>query len=372
MNNVAATKLNGIIEKGRVLAQAGMEALAREYQFRNDFIARADAVDVEFQVVKDGVAELATAESRGAKMTLQVKSGDTRMAYGLTDHARSQLLTRAGIPGGFADFLESKGQYGLLRENVQRLVPVVSKEGVLVREVNGLAKGILSPSYKRLDASPLFEAYASASLRMGYVPYTGEVTDTRAFLSFIGQDIIEPFPGEYLVVGTELRTSDYGRGAFQLALSVLRLLCTNGLIGNDILRKVHLGRRFDTSEYEGSVIQLSKRTMELDAATVRSALLDTFKTIPARQEELVKNLQLAAGKELNLRAALDGLRKKLPKETVERVKTTYENTALPVEAVPQEPGRWRFSQVLSLLANSEKNADAAADLRDVAFEALAA
>ncbi len=44
----------------------------------------------------------------------------------------------------------------------------------------------------------------------------------------------------------------------------------------------------------------------------------------------------------------------------------YEQT-LPVEAVPQEPGAWRFANVLSLLVH---HGDAAKDLQQAAFEVI--
>jgi hypothetical protein len=195
------------------------------------------------------------------------------------------------------------------------------------------------------------------------------VTDTRAFLSMLRAEVVEIGPGEFVALGTELRASDYGRGALEFALMVVRLLCSNGMIGMDLLRKVHLGRRFDAAAFGGGdVIELSTRTVELDSRTIRSALEDAVRGSQRYTDALVRSVRdRAANRGLPLPDALASLtRRGLRKDVVEKVKTMYEQP-LPVEAVPQEPGAWRFANVLSLLANGTSG-DAAKDLQEAAFE----
>ncbi len=43
-------------------------------------------------------------------------------------------------------------------------------------------------------------------------------------------EVVQIAPGRK-ALGTELRASDYGRGALEFALMVVRLLCSNGMIG---------------------------------------------------------------------------------------------------------------------------------------------
>jgi hypothetical protein len=168
--NLALTKLSDLVNRGAERARKGMEALAAEYGLRRDLMVKASAVEFE------------------------VGSGEIRPviqghAYNLTPHSRAQLLDRAEIPQRFAKNLFAREQGELLRHNLRTLLPVVSADGVLVRTVKDTAKGILSPSYRRMDASPLFETYLEASLRAGLVPYTGEVTDTRAFLAMLRTEV---------------------------------------------------------------------------------------------------------------------------------------------------------------------------------------
>lgn len=349
--DVALSKLNRIVAEGAARAIAGMSALAQEYNLRRDWIVKKpESLEVDISTGK-------------------VRPVVNEVAYDLTPHARTQLLTRAGIPLSFADRLEEHSLAELLRTNIRTLLPRVSEEGLLVRTVSGTAKGILSPSYKVMDTSPLFEDYLRLSMAGGMVPYQGSVTDTRAFLSMLDPTVREIGPGEYVVLGTELRNSDYGNGALDLSLSALRLLCVNGMVGFSMLRKVHLGRRFaDTSDAQ--VIDVSARTLRLDNATSRSALKDALGTTQRHLLALEAALKDRVSEKVDLSTALATLTKKgIKKATVEKVKDMYEQTGLPVEAVPQEPGAWRFAQVLSLLANGAKG-DEAHDLQEAAYNAL--
>jgi len=344
----AQTKFEAMIAAGQRKALAGLESLAKEWKLRHDFIAKPEAIDVGF---------------RASEMTIEVAGHGS---FGLTKHARNQFLSHADVPVAFADTLGEHGLNDLLRENVRRLLAKTAPTGLFVREVEGVAKGILSSAYRRMDASPMFDAFVTSAMKMGLLPHDGLITDTRAFVSFLRPEVIEILPGEHVVFAIELRNSDYGNGALDLSLALWRLLCTNGAIGTSMFRKVHLGKRFDG--FDGAdAIKLSARTENLDLATLRSALGDAIKALPAHVEAQVNALRATATQEMNLNAALAKLTKAgLRKATVEQVKTMYEAT-LPVEALPEMPGAWRFSNVLSLLANNESlPGDEAHDLREIA------
>lgn len=353
MSNVksrALSELERYVSEGKEKATQGINKLAEEFGLRRDYMVKPSAV--------------AFAET---PVLTPVVDGHE---YGLTPFSRGQLLGRAKIPQAFADSMEELKRPDLLRHNLRELLPAVSREGIMFRTVRNTAKGILSSSYRRMDASPLFEGYVAQSLRAGLVPYRGDVTDTRAYLSFLQPQVIEVMPNEYVVLGTELRSSDYGRGALEYDLSILRLLCQNGMVGMDIMRKVHIGRRFDGQEFGGGgVIELSNRTMELDTRTVRSALSDTISGMGKQMKALEETLKSRATEEVNLASALDKLKKSgVKKETIERVKTMYE-AQLPIEALPEQPGLWRLANVVSMIANSTTG-DEHLDLQDTAMSLL--
>jgi hypothetical protein len=347
---VAVDKLNGMIEAGKTAAARGLQALAAEWGMRQDYVVRPG--NIEIDITPEGALR-------------PMIQGHARM--GTTPHARGQILAAAGIPMAYADHLVSHGFNDLLRTDLGRLLGATMPEGMLIREVGGTVKGVLSPSYKRMDSSPIFEGFAEAALSTGLVPYRGEVTETRALLSFLRPEIVEITPGEHVAFGVDLRNSDYGNGALSLSLFMWRLLCTNGAAAADLFRKVHLGRRFEAAE---GVSVLSQRTLDLDARTLRSAVADQIKALPAAIAATTDTVRGVASAEVNLSKTLADLGKRgLTKGLAEKARATYENTSLPVEALPQQMGAWRLANVLSLLANAETG-DKAADLRDWAGDVL--
>ncbi len=366
--NIAVSRLNGIIEAGKDRAREGVEALQREYQLRKDVMVKPEALDVEFEEIATAVSPKSPDKNYDVERHYVMHPVIQGEKHNLTSFAEGQLYARAGIPQRFAETVLAHHEPDLLRFNFQKLLPKLSDDGLLIRDVAGTIKGVLSPAYKRIDASPLFEGYLKASLDAGYLPHKGEVTDTRAFISFIQPELHEIIEGEYVVLGHELKTSDYGNGGVELDLSITRLLCLNGLIGSDVMKRVHLGRRFDGFG-EKSVIKLSGRTERLDTATIHSALRDAVKALPSHVEALEATLKENVTKNINVSQAVALLKKSGVKAAVaEKVKTLYE-TQLPVESVPQSPGAWRFANVLSLLANEAKG-DEAKDLQAAAFDVL--
>ena len=357
-NQVALAKLNSIVQQGEVLATQGMAKLEEEWGIRRDVIVRPDAVDVGFKV-----------KQNATDMTLILGPDE----YELTQHSRGQLLNRAGVPVQFADKLLDYELNDLLQTNIKRLLNVTSSDGIMVRSVKTQVKGIMSSSYKRIDSSPLFYTFIEKARAMGLVPYQGSVTDTRAFISFLKPQVYE-IDGDYIVFGLELRSSDYGNGAFEMNIVVLRLLCQNGMVGFDLLRKVHIGKRFDAEQFEkeGSLIVLSEKTVELDLETVRSGLSDVMAGTDSYITALAKVVETKANEEVNVKTTVAQLRKLgLKKALAEEIGNMYENKALPIEVLPPVPGKWRLANAISFIAHKESG-DNQKDLQDIAFKMLAA
>ncbi len=334
--NAAINKLEGLIAAGRQSMHSGLNAILDEYAQRRDVIVRPEALDY-------------VVDAEGVRPVIENEILRT------TDHSRGQLLARADIPVRFADRLVELGEFDLLKDNLRRLVPRVSDRGILVREVDSLAKGILSSAYKRMDAGPIFQAFVEKGLANGFVPYRGMNTSTQYNLSMIDTLIREPMANEFVVHGINIRTSDYGSGALEFNIMLLRIICSNLAVGMDVLRKVHLGGRFNI-EGHGPIIELSKQTHELDSQTIASAIGDGVEQSRLMIQTLDEQIAAAAQREANVNDFVANLRKKgYRKELAENVKATFENKALPVEVLPQEDSAWRLSNVLSLLAQNESD-----------------
>jgi len=374
-------KVEGIIEKGKVSVANGIREIQAEFMGREDLLVKPQALDFEvngqgiFPVIKGarkaGPVAIDDIIEATKRKSCEDAIDETVRRFSLTGYSQDQLLERARIPKIFFDRLQDLKEYDLLRHNLNELLPKTSPEGLLVRHINGMAKGILSSAYRRVDASPVIEAFFAATIGAGYVPFRAHNTATRYAVTLVRPMIYTPMVNqdgkpEVILMGLQVTTSDYGKGALNLNLVILRVWCANLAYGNNVLRQVHLGRRI---EGEGDVIELSRRTIELDTRATASAIRDVVKGAGKQFDALAMRIQGAAGKDVNIGKAIADLRKKgMGKETADKVKLLFE-TEQPVEALPSGGSAWRLSNVLSLLANTEKG-DAQLDLQEAAFQAI--
>ena len=348
----AKEKLNNYIEEGKRNVSLVLAEVQDEFKNREDIIAKPAVID--FTVGN---------ETRGIGVTVDNK------VLQLTKHSESQLYARTGVPAQYAGKLYELGEFGLLRDNLKTMVNKQCSDGLLFRHVGATTKGILSPSYRRMDAAPVFEAYVQSALDSKFVPYKAHNTEYRYQIQFLYPEIFQPAPNEYLVYGVSLTTGDYGSQALEIELLALRIMCRNLAVGYDLLRKVHLGKRFQFNENEEAV-QLSDKTHLLDSQAIASAVSDVTKSSITQIEHVHKVVQDSVSKEVDIKSAIMSLRKKgMSKEIAEKIKTTYEMEA-PIEVLPQQKGLWRLSNAISLVAQGIPEPDKRIDTQKIAMGVL--
>jgi hypothetical protein len=356
MSDPREEKLQKIIDDGRASVVKALKEIHDEFASRTDLMVKPEAVDF----VIDGY---------GFHPIIQ------GIAHSMTSHSVGQMLERAGIPSAFAQKLINLGEPDLLKMNLKRLTDKLEGDGIMIRRVNyqndgKLIKGWLSPSYKRMDASPIFEAFIDRSTKKGFVPYRGLNTDYRYQISMVFPRIFNPTPQEFMIFGMSLTSGDYGNQSLQIELLMLRIVCMNLAIGYDLFRRVHLGSRFHMQE--GDVVQISEKTHQLDTQTIVSAIGDVVDSgeehIKMLEHKVVKSAEEILS-ETGEKRVYEALRKRFRKEIADQVKTMYE---LPqeIELLPSGQNLWRMSNAISLVANGVERLDEKVDLEKEAMGIL--
>lgn len=351
-------KLESIVATGKDNVAKAIQDIQTEFEKRKDVIAKPSALT--YGVTDDHKNIVISMHQNGTSVTLSP-----------THFATGQLLNKLKMPRGYADTLMELNLDSLLTDSMAELSDKLLQNGVLFRHVDLMLKGVLSPSYRRMDAGPIFEAFIKQALSMGMVPYNGWNTDYRYSVQFLVPRVYTPAPGEHVVYGASISTSDYGAQALSLELMSLRVICTNMAIGADVFRHVHIGRRFELPENE-EAIELSGRTYTLDTKTIASATRDAMKTLPAAFETLNAKVEAAANNDLPTGQAMALLKNKnLSKDILQKAKTLYDLDA-DITQLPAHKSTWKLSNVISLLAQDPKNgsADARLDMSGIAMDLL--
>lgn len=165
----------------------------------------------------------------------------------------------------------------------------------LVRTLDGRARAYLSDRYRRLDDEELLEAVLPV---LGEIPdlrvASCQVTDNNLYLKAVAPRIEgEVKPGDAVQAGVLISNSEVGLGALNVQPLIFRLVCENGMVAGEAVRRFHVGRQIDS---EDAVAVFQDRTLRADdeafwlkvADVVRAAVTET------RFRELLSQMQESA------------------------------------------------------------------------------
>jgi hypothetical protein len=196
--------------------------------------------------------------------------------FPLTNWAHGQLADKLGIPRKYYERMRSSGKSGLLAENVNAWLR--EKERRLIRILDGRIRAILSDRYRILDNYDLvFLVLDEFKKRETVEIYRIDLTETMLYLKAADRTLADSVREEDIVYGgIIIRNSEVGASALRIEPFILRRICGNGLILQQSLKKIHLGRQ----TIEIGEIEWSDETRELEDkviwARVRDIIRATF------------------------------------------------------------------------------------------------
>lgn len=357
-------KLLSIVEAGKINMVSTLEEIEHEHEVRKDFFA-ANAIgrsSVDSLIGWDIKEYPHPRPQKGivVETSEHIKPVfDQNGPLDMTKHSYSQMMQRFQIPSAYADSLLELDEIDLLKDNLTRMYNRRMEAGALIRAVGHTAKGWLSTSYKRFNSMPIMESFIGTAQEMGFYPAKAYNTDFRYFIGFVLPEVFEISEREYVTYGVSMQTGDYGSAALTLGLLVLRIQCTNLAIGSSILRKVHIGSRVDVND-EKMHLMLSQETVTKDSDAMASYVKDITKASGEQIKVLNEKVKQAALTPVDMKNELEGIKKKFGKTLAEQVETLY---AQDIEDLPKGDNKWRFSNVLSLIANSDMKSDNKMDLQ---------
>ena len=338
----AEGKLQRLVEYGKVRAIETLQNL--QNNLPQDYLPRPREINFE-PIFDSGVVKF------------QMKGKEP---MGIHTHALHQVADKAGIPWTYMQTLREDKQADLLATNLNMRMHGSEADKYLVRVVNQEMRGFLSDKYRRMDSSPIVESYLRKATEFGAVPLECQCLDTKVYIKMALPHVYKPYEGEPVLVGMCFQNSDFGDGAISLKAWIMRLVCINGMLGEDGFRKVHLGARLDD-------ISFSQKTYELDTQTMASAVTDVVQHV-MNPEAITRRLELikaAHEKKVDADKAIDDLQKgsKITKGEAKDIKEIFGSAE--VEMLPPGNSAWRLSNAIALFA--QKNEDG----RALELEALA-
>ena len=336
-----------------------IEKIQNDGALLNDYVIHSDSLNF-----------LNSPDNSDVKVILN-PAGSDKQEFKIHKHALSQIATRYGIPTKYANNLnDSSWGKNLLTDIFNRTVKNSSDHRFLLREVDGQLRGFLSDKYRRLNSMQIFLAFLTAAQQQGAKLIEAHSGETRSFLEIIQPDIVEidtPKNGLVSVVmGAQLRTSDFGNGALELNTYFMQVVCRNGMTSQKLLREIHLGKRLPDN------IRFSENTYRKDTEAMASAVGDTMIQVfsPQMISSEVAKIMKASATDIDIEKSI----KRLPKLGVTEAEANAANTKLlvnnPNDGVQGEATLWKLTQALTSVANDSENKERKREIQDIASAML--
>ena len=219
------------MKQGRALSEVLTE-LQRQNAAKQDFI---------------GPAQAFTLRPDGSTFEIVHTNSGAQEVFGTTDLFHRQIGSTLGIPAKYYDQMR-KLKPELLAENVNAWF-ADREQSYMIRSMdygNGrMARALLSDRYRRIDnmeiasaVLPLFAGQADMQVM------SCEVTENRMYLKIVNRRLeMDVVPGDTVQGGVIISNSEVGLGAVSVQPLLYRLVCTNGMVVNDLgERRTHVGR----------------------------------------------------------------------------------------------------------------------------------
>lgn len=196
----------------------------------------------------------------GVKLSLEL-TGE----FGINEHAHGQIADRLGIPRKYYGKMQAENPR-LLSHNVNtwfREQPTTN----LVRTLDGGTRAFLSDRFKPIDNSLVMQSFLPVAFEHRDMRILNHsLTDQRLYLQAIFPAMqAEVKKGDVVQAGIVLANSEVGLGAVDVSLLIWRLACTNGMIGQSLVRKYHTGVRVGSNEEDYNIFARDTIKAEIGA-----------------------------------------------------------------------------------------------------------
>ena len=186
------------------------------------------------------------ADDHGAMLTMMNDHTGQNILLGVNDIAHLQIGNELGIPKNYYEKMREQNP-ALLAENVNAWFNTDPKVR-MVRTLDGTARAFLSDRYRRIDNFDIAETVIPILQDLDVSFESNEVTDSKMYIKVVNKRITkEVKPGDYVQSGIMITNSEVGMGTVTIQPLLYRLVCTNGMIVNDMktgaTRRRHIGRR---------------------------------------------------------------------------------------------------------------------------------
>ncbi len=211
-------------------------------------------------------------------------------ARDMSRHAHSQIAARLGVPKKYYDRLREKHP-DILMANVNGLFEAEPEKRMLRMTGSDMGsmrlRAFMSDRYRRIDNYELMRhailptLLEDPKLRDDISVVSCEVTESKLYIKCISRSVTSRLgiaeENDLANAGFVITNSEIGMGALSISQYIYRQVCENGMMGNKLFNKYHVGRNVDTSfeQYMANdTLKVDDQAIMLKARDMISAAID--------------------------------------------------------------------------------------------------
>ncbi len=200
--------------------------------------------------------------------------------FDVNKNCHSQIASRLKIPKQYYDRMLVESPE-LLSRNVNHWftngLENKGPESRMIRTLDGMARAFLSDRYRPLDNYDLLKTALPIISQKQCEVKSCEVTETRMYLKVLFPMLrAEVKKGDVVQAGLCLSNSEIGAGSLKSEILLYSLICDNGMIGSNSMKRYHVGKSQGT-DFDSISEVLSTRTKELSDAAFWAQVRDVIK-----------------------------------------------------------------------------------------------
>jgi hypothetical protein len=227
---------------------------------------------------KDYIVDTRSLLAVPAEKHVQLQIGDVGQ-YALTPHCHNQVAEKCNIPKSYYDRMAEAGAFELLASNINQWIG--TRDRRLVRTMNDgeqMARALLGDNYRILDNYDLLWTALEAFQGLNLTIASCNLTDTRLYMRAIApidddRLRLDIKPGDTVVPGVIIRNSEVGNGLLAIEPFLRRLVCLNGMIGENRFAQVHIGRKNELGHLQEDTVKAQNQAIWLE---VKDTITATF------------------------------------------------------------------------------------------------
>ena len=249
------------MKQGRTLQELAIE-IDRQARTKKDFLV--DTSEMSVVPNDNGV----TFSVRG------MMSG-----FGINDIAHSQIGQHLEIPARYYERMRTESPE-LLSQNINHWLHNRTPERRMLRTLDGNLRAFLSAKYRRIDNMEIAETVLPIISRMeGAKVESCQITEQKMYIKVVNPRITtEVRKGDIVQAGIVISNSEVGMGSVSISPLIYRLVCSNGMIAAQQVRKNHVGRLndadVDMSIFRDETIEADDRAFLMKVQDAVNAAVD--------------------------------------------------------------------------------------------------